>query len=590
MSRDNPQDRSLALREYTERYCDGTLSAEQTAELERSLRDDPSALDAFVLYMEVHSRIAWNARAHAEDEHDRPPAVNEGRGAGGQRRGMAGLPAIDLPVGASVDLPVGAAVELPNQLEPRTPNPEPPFPSLSTTHYPLPTSHFSVDNPAFPYVAATVIMGVMLLVFWAMKVTHHQHIAESPSRSAPSEAMPEMVFVGRITGMVDVKWSDDPRYLPPPDFAHVPLERKYKLDAGLMEITYDTGAKVILQGPCTYEVESTAGGYLSLGKLTAKVEAVEGKGSRSKVQGPRPSLHPSSFILHPSSLFFVRTPTAVVTDLGTEFGVEVDESGITESHVFQGKVEVRLTGGEGEARAIQLGANESARVEPGSGRIDVVRRTAVQPNTFTRQMPKWVPIKLFSTGVGLKEGDEDPHWQIVARSDDPNFQLRPAVVTAAHAYWLMNYPTRAQWISTADGPPDVPDGVTYTFRTTFELAGALPETAVLRGRFIADNHVQAIRLNGKELPVPEHGWGRLGGGIFSDGDAFNLFSEFSARKGFVEGGNTLEIDVHNGIPPETGGNDAMGLRVELSGHVLSSWQSGGRSQTRGKEGTVMNGP
>ena len=55
-------------------------------------------------------------------------------------------------------------------------------------------------------------------------------------------------------------------------YAHVPLGRKYKLDSGLMEITYDTGAKVILQGPMTYEVDSAAGGYLSFGKLTAKVE------------------------------------------------------------------------------------------------------------------------------------------------------------------------------------------------------------------------------------------------------------------------------------------------------------------------------
>ena len=29
-----------------------------------------------------------------------------------------------------------------------------------------------------------------------------------------------------------------------------------------MEITYDTGAKVILQGPVTYEVESHDGGFL----------------------------------------------------------------------------------------------------------------------------------------------------------------------------------------------------------------------------------------------------------------------------------------------------------------------------------------
>ena len=31
---------------------------------------------------------------------------------------------------------------------------------------------------------------------------------------------------------------------------------RFALASGLMEITYDTGAKVILQGPVTYEVES----------------------------------------------------------------------------------------------------------------------------------------------------------------------------------------------------------------------------------------------------------------------------------------------------------------------------------------------
>ena len=80
-----------------------------------------------------------------------------------------------------------------------------------------------------------------------------------------------------------------------------------------MEITYDTGAKVILQGPVTYEVESAAGGYLSLGKLTARVE--------KKAEGGSPIPNPQSLI--PNPLFAVRTPTATVTDLGTEFGVEV---------------------------------------------------------------------------------------------------------------------------------------------------------------------------------------------------------------------------------------------------------------------------
>ena len=42
-------------------------------------------------------------------------------------------------------------------------------------------------------------------------------------------------------------------------------------------------------------------------------------------------------------------------------------------------------------------------------------------------MPKSVPIVLFNTGVGLKEGEPDPHWQVVARSDDPKFKPQPAL-------------------------------------------------------------------------------------------------------------------------------------------------------------------
>ncbi|NLF06720.1 MAG: hypothetical protein GX594_01910 [Pirellulaceae bacterium] len=50
---------------------------------------------------------------------------------------------------------------------------------------------------------------------------------------------------------------------------------------------------------------------------------------------------PSPLSSLPSPLFTVRTPTSVVTDLGTEFGVEVNESGDTTSHVFQGTVLVQ---------------------------------------------------------------------------------------------------------------------------------------------------------------------------------------------------------------------------------------------------------
>ena len=134
------------------------------------------------------------------------------------------------------------------------------------------------------------------------------------------------------------------------------MDRKYALSAGLMEITYNTGAKVILEGPCTYQVESRASGFLALGKLTARIvstglaaSAASGKRSEVGGQNPRPKtqdLRPQSEISRSPnpqiSKFSVRTPTAIVTDLGTEFGVEVSENGNTTSHVFQGRVVVQI--------------------------------------------------------------------------------------------------------------------------------------------------------------------------------------------------------------------------------------------------------
>ena len=86
-------------------------------------------------------------------------------------------------------------------------------------------------------------------------------------------------------------------------------------------------------------MDSPAGGFLSLGKLTARVET-KGEGGRGKAeeadnQKSEIRNQKSPFPLPPSP-FVVRTPTAIVTDLGTEFGVEVGKRAPRTSHVFRG--------------------------------------------------------------------------------------------------------------------------------------------------------------------------------------------------------------------------------------------------------------
>ena len=112
---------------------------------------------------------------------------------------------------------------------------------------------------------------------------------------------------------------------------------------------------------------------------------------------------------------------------------------------------VDAAGAEG-AKVIRLGKNESARVVVGKDRVAKVVHSPGQPGEFVRQMPRRVRIKMFNTGMNLKDGDRDPHWQCVARSDDAKFKPRPAVVTDGRdRRRVTNQSDRSQWISAVGG-------------------------------------------------------------------------------------------------------------------------------------------
>jgi hypothetical protein len=88
-------------------------------------------------------------------------------------------------------------------------------------------------------------------------------------------------------------------------------------------------------------------------------------------------------------LFAVRTPTAVVTDLGTEFGVEVSDTGETQSHVFLGSVQLQQTGivegQESPSNTIILHANEAASVTIQHG----VKEKSAKENQLVLSRSKW---------------------------------------------------------------------------------------------------------------------------------------------------------------------------------------------------------
>jgi hypothetical protein len=504
--------------------CNDTATAEQVDQLEHALRADPSACRLYLRYLTLDSEVHYLCRVDSADRLARQ------------------------------------CVDSPSSIPPIV------VQSLPSASSPLQSF---IGSALFSYIVAAVIVGLCLGIAACVYVSQYEQYAGSrDSGRTPNPQSPipnRSSTVARITAMVDCVWEEaglpspagtDRRLvgghhevvgaggeggahrlqsLIPSPQSLLRLGDRLALRSGLLEITYDTGARVILQGPVTYEVESSTGGYLSLGKLTAKLER------KSEVRGQKSeSANQKSQITNrkSSDLFAVRTPTAIVTDLGTEFGVEVNPSGETTSRVFRGCVQVQLTSRDGilEGTSRVLHENESVRVSMDRQENPAFVSVVPDAGAFVRRLPGRIPITLFNTGVGLKEGQPDPHWQLVAVSNDPHFRPRPAVVAQpADGLWMANAPRRSQWISILGDASPLPNNVTYTFRTDFDLTDVRPGTARLRGWFAVDNHVRAMRLNGRPVGVLEH-----------DSDRFDFMHPFSIDTGFVQGANTLEIDVDNG--------------------------------------------
>ena len=127
---------------------------------------------------------------------------------------------------------------------------------------------------------------------------------------------------------MDAEWKSSDSFEPGESlFAKTHL----KLTAGLAEITFDSGARVILEGPADLELVSTDSAHLHSGRLVGRVPPE-------------------------ASGFAVKTPSTTVVDIGTEFGLQVAQSGTAEVIVFEGEVDVERPSNEDpEGAAIRRG-------------------------------------------------------------------------------------------------------------------------------------------------------------------------------------------------------------------------------------------
>ena len=137
-------------------------------------------------------------------------------------------------------------------------------------------------------------------------------------------------------------------------------EGVFELSKGIVSLDFSSGARLSVEGPARIEVVDEMKVLLSRGVVTANI--------------------PESAIG-----FVVDTPAAHVVDLGTSFGVSVNEGGLTDVCVFDGEVEVSsVETGKGSREPHLLREGEAVRAMSSTSSVDVV---AYDTTAFAKTWP-----------------------------------------------------------------------------------------------------------------------------------------------------------------------------------------------------------
>jgi hypothetical protein len=172
-------------------------------------------------------------------------------------------------------------------------------------------------------------------------------IAAHPDSTAAAGSSKQPV--ARITGTQNCRWRKNGNQSNVGYGDELSSMQRLELEAGLVEITFSSGVRVLLEGPATFQVPGDQGAELLIGRMTATV--------------PRGTTG-----------FTVRAPRLSINDSGTQFGLVANEESGTEVHVFEGPVLARAIDVSGhELSRIRLISSESARISPKAAEFAMFR-------------------------------------------------------------------------------------------------------------------------------------------------------------------------------------------------------------------------
>jgi hypothetical protein len=183
----------------------------------------------------------------------------------------------------------------------------------------LAISRFARRYPVISCTAAAVVVALGITTMWLIA------LPERGPRLAEGASDPK--FVARLSNVFKPQWADG--QIGGAIGSHLQAGHPYRLNAGMAEITFRSGARVVLEGPAEFRIASSNSGKLFRGKLAAYVP--------KQAHG-----------------FVVETERGRVIDLGTRFAIDLTKKGRMELHCFHGEIafetpryeKLRLTAGQ----------------------------------------------------------------------------------------------------------------------------------------------------------------------------------------------------------------------------------------------------
>lgn len=299
------------LAELLKAISDGTLSPKQHFRLESLLQSDPEARAIYLRYVNVDALLSWRYAPVPEP----PTAFENSVDAVESDEAGEGLEAFH-PSGEMVSL------RMPHETSRRKSN----------------------------WLNAVVICASLLGIVAGVPLGW---ILNQQTPDAETVVMSRREFVATLVSVSeDTVWSDGHGS---PRLPGEGLDKGWmRLEAGVVEMRFQSGAIVTLEGPTTFGVDSPLRGFLDHGTIG--------------VYAPEEARD-----------FVIGTASMEVVDLGTRFNMTIDQnSGEAEVEVIEGLVDLYLDG-EGTSNRIQsLPAGRSAVVNA-KGEVVRIEGEALDP-------------------------------------------------------------------------------------------------------------------------------------------------------------------------------------------------------------------